>query len=189
MNKQYAKSLYVNEPKTMDELGFAVIKVLNDYRERRLSGRGRKAVYTESPKAECVGLSWQVTHTDHVSNSHSGPEGYPQNFMRKEGVPTGYPGWTGRVWVRYRYERGYTFGSDPFRRSLTHTGTGGGGAYNGPWAHVSNVRFHRLGYDNSTNVFAPVACYSWDFRIFDYDWPEVTANIINEYEKACVWDT
>jgi hypothetical protein len=72
---------------------------------------------------------------------------------------------------------------------LTHTGTGGGGAYNGPWAHVSNVRFHRLGYDNSTNVFAPVACYSWDFRIFDYDWPEVTANIINEYEKACVWAT
>ena len=187
MNKEYAKSIYGTEPQSMDELGFAVIKVLNEHRERSISGTGKKRVYKESPKVQCVGLSWRVTHSDSVSNSHSGPEGYPQNFGRKEGVPTGYPGWSGRVWVRYKQERGYTFGSDPFRQALVHTGTGGGGSYNGPWSEISNTRFQRFKHSNSDDIFAPVACFSWDFRIFDYDWPEVTANVIEEYEKSCVW--
>jgi hypothetical protein len=29
-----------------------------------------------------------------------------------------------------------------------------------------------------------VNCFSWDYKIFDADWPELTANIINEFEKT-----
>ena len=183
-NKKYAQSIYGNEPSTMDELAHAVIKVINCHQEHRVSARGK---LTSSPKAQCVGLSWRVTHSDHVSNSHSSPEGYPQNFMRKEGVPTGYPGWTGRVWVRYRKEEGYSFGSDPFRRTLTHTGTGGGGSYDGPWKEVSSARFHRYGHNRGKDTYPEINCYSWDFRIYDVDWPIVSLNIITEYEKERTW--
>ena len=188
-NKKYAQSIYGDEPKTMDELGFAVIKVLNEHRERRLTKVNRKTVYIESPKTRCVGLSWSIVHSEQVSNSHSSPEGYPQNFMRKEGVPTSYPGWTGRVWVRYESEQGYGFGSDPFNRSLTHTGTGGGGPYNGPWESVYAARWQRHGHSRAAGLFPPVNCFSWDFRIFDADWPLVTENIIDQYEKDVMWAT
>lgn len=187
-NKLYAKAIYGDEPKTMEEMAWAVIKVIDEHRDRRVSGTSRRPVYTESPKVECVGFSWQVTHSDHVSNSHSNPEGYPSNFGGKPGVPTGYPGWTGRVWVRYKHEQGYTFGSDPFSRTLTHTGTGGAGGYRGPWEEISTARWRRFGNDvHGDDVFAPVKCYSWDFRIYDYDWPEVTASVVKQYEKDCVW--
>lgn len=180
--KQYAQSVYGAEPTSMDELGFAVVKVLNNYKQYRQSAKG---VLTSSPNAQCIGLAWRLTHTETVSNSHSGPEGYPQNFMRKKDVPTSYPGWSGRVWVRYKNERGYSFGSDPFSRSLTHTGTGGGGSYDGPWTKVAHERFKL--YQHGPGEFDPVSCYSWDFRIFDADWPLVTENIIGEYEKQLMW--
>lgn len=188
-NKKYAQSIYGDEPKTMDELGFAVIKILNEYRERRIAKVNRKTVCIESPNARCVGLSWQVTHSEQVSNSHSSPEGYPQNFMRKEGVPTSYPGWKGRVWVRYENKQGYSFGSDPFKRSLTHTGTGGGGAYDGPWESVSHARWIRHGHSRDVGLFPEVNCFSWDFRIYDADWPLVTENIIDQFEKEVMWAT
>jgi hypothetical protein len=188
-NKKYAQAIYGEEPKTMDELAQAVIKVLNNYQEHRTRREGSKTVMTSSPTARCVGLSWRVTHSDMVSNSHSGPEGYPQNFMRKKDIPTGYPGWTGRVWVRYEREAGYSFGSDPFNRTLTHTGTGGGGSYNGPWEKISNTRFQRFKHARGPNMYPEVCCFSWDFRIYDADWPEVTANIVEEREKAIMWAT
>lgn len=191
-NKLYAKAIYGDEPTTMDELGLAIIKVLDQHCERRVSGRGKKAVYTESPKVQTVGLSWSVTHSNMVSNSHSSPEGFKQNWCGygdKDNIPRGYPGWSGRVWVRYKKESGYSFGSDPFGRALAHTGTGGGGSYNGPWEAVSSARWHRYGHQRGPNMFPEVNCYSWDFRIFDADWPEVTANIIGQFEKDTMWAT
>jgi hypothetical protein len=106
--------------------------------------------------------------------------------MSKEGIPTGYPGWSGRVWVRYATEEGYTFGGDPFTQSLTHTGTGGGGSYWGPWETVCHHRYVRHGHRTSPDIYPEVNCFSWDYKIFDADWPELTANIINEFEKARV---
>jgi hypothetical protein len=93
------------------------------------------------------------------------------------------------VWVRYEKEQGYSFGSDPFRRTLTHTGTGGGGSYNGPWSEVSTARFHRFSHNRGPNTYPEIHCFSWDFKIFDADWPEVTANIVDAFEKEIVWAT
>jgi hypothetical protein len=188
-NKEYARSIYGDEPRTMDELAHAVMKVLNEYQERRRHREGRKYVTTTSPKARCVGLAWQLTHSDHISNSHSSPEGFSQNWGNREGIPTGYPGWGGRVWVRFAEQTGYSFGSDPFSRTLTHVGTGGGGSYNGPWTKVSTARFHRYGHSRDPSVYPYICCFSWDFRIYDADWPLVTENIMTEYEKAIVWAT
>jgi hypothetical protein len=184
-NKLYAQSIYGAEPKTMDELGPAIIQILNQHSEVRISGKKR----TESAKARCVGLSWQLRHSDHVSNSHSNPEGFPSNWEGKDGLPTGYPGWSGRVWVRYVREEGYSFGSDPFRRALFHTGTGGGGSYNGPWEGVSSARWHRYGHKRGADMYPEICCYSWDCRVYDTDWPEITANIMDAYEKECMWAT
>ena len=184
-NKLYAQAIYGSEPTTMDELGPAIIQILNQHSEIRISGKNR----IESPKTRCVGLSWDLTHHDHVSNSHSGPEGFPQNFMRKEGVPTGYPGWSGRVWVRYVRQDGYSFGSDPFRRALFHTGTGGGGSYNGPWEQVSHLRYKRYGHQRGANMYPEICCFSWDCRMYDSDWPDITANLLGQYEKECMWAT
>lgn len=184
-NKLYAKAFYGDEPATMDELGSAIIKVLNQFSEVRISGKKR----TESPKARCVGLSWDLRHSDLVSNSHSSPEGFSQNWRAEEHLPRGYPGWSGRIWVRYAKEEGYTFGSDPFRRTLVHTGTGGYGGYNGPWESVMANRYQRYGHKRGADLFPDIMAYSWDCRVFDADWPVITENIISEYEKECMWAT
>jgi hypothetical protein len=185
-NKSYAQGIYGDEPTTMDELAKAVIKVINEFQHNRLSKVGRKTVITPGPKAKCIGFSWDVVHYDSVSNSHNSPEGYPDNFMQKPESPKGYPGWYGRVWVRYETEKNFCFSSDTFKRTLTHTGTGGFGSYNGPWAKVATARYNRLGHINQgTDAYPGIMCYSWDFKIFDYDWPLITEVI--EHEKATVW--
>jgi hypothetical protein len=191
-NKLYAQAIYGEEPKTMDELAHAVIKILDEHQERRQRREGRKLVMTVSPKARCVGLAWQVHKSDLVSNSHSSPEGFKQNWGGhgdKDGIPNGYPGWQGRVWVRYIKEEGYSFGSEPFNRTLTHTGTGGGGSYSGIWEKVSMARFQRYGHKRSPDIYPEICCFSWDFKIFDADWPLVTENIMTEHEKAVIWAT
>lgn len=44
-------------------------------------------------------LHYELRYYDHVSNSHSAPINGETNWGRKkEGIPTGYPGFKGRVW-------------------------------------------------------------------------------------------
>ena len=188
-NKKYAQNIYGAEPTTMDEMGFAIIKVLNEHVERRVDRKGK---LTTSDKVKCVGLAWEITHSDMVSNSHSSPEGYPQNwggYKDKDGVPRGYPGWSGRVWVRYEKQSGYSWGSDPFNRALAHTGTGGGGSYSGIWEKVSSARYHRFGHLREPGMYPEIHCFSWDFRIFDADWPLVMEHVLANHEKEVMWAT
>lgn len=118
-----------------------------------------------------VGFWWNVRFSPLVSNSHASPVGFPRNWDRKVDRPLGYPGWLGRVWVRYRQVRG--FASDGLLGTLTHTGGGGYGAYDGPWNDLS-LRVYRK---NKTlareNRIPEPNIYSYDYSFFLEDWPEL----------------
>lgn len=167
---------YGREPKTLDELAECVTAVINSQCQNNL-----------------VGFEWELKYTKTVSNSHSAPVGYPQNFGPKPGIPTYYPGWSGRVWVRYRDKTiaNKMWSYTPFAATLTHTGTGGSGSYNGSWAPIC-----RAHYEMERNNFLkhmPVkiekpACYSWDYKIFEYDWPVVAYNKEQEQLVAILSD-
>lgn len=140
------------DPETLDELFSAVIKILN---------HGAK-----TGGSEVVGFAWDIRYSDRVSNTHCSPLSGVQNFSCKDDKPRGYPGMSGRVWLRLGREINM-FGSGLFSGTLTYTGTGGMGSYSGPWAELSKV------YHTSkavTNFHQPVL-YSWDYRFFLDDFP------------------
>lgn len=161
--KQNILDVFGRDPENMDELGHCVIAMLNQNKDG----------------VSVVGFKWDVTHHDLVSNTHSSPEGRPQNFMCKTGLPSGYPGWTGRVWVRYSRQMS-GFGNDSFYRTLTHTGTGGGGSYGGPFTNIANAHYLRHGHNISSSAYPRPEIFSWDYKFYDEDWPAVTESIERE---------
>ena len=169
----HLKRKIMNEPKTIDEIGPYFIEAMNKV----------------GPKV--TGLAWDVVWSNKVSNSHSAPRGYKTNFMRDENKPTSYPGWVGRVWIRFRNSPEFMRLSDMMGINGIHPGTGGSGAYGGPWDKISHTSYlSGVHYNDGPH------CYSWDTKIFDFDWPTVdTGKILkekydrqlDEYEKAKVW--
>ncbi len=183
--KQNVLKVFGRDPRTMDELAQCVIAVIESQQNRdhwynpKRATRGKPR---EVANHRVVGFAWDIRHGD-VSNSHSAPEGYPQNWGAKEGLPTSYPGWSGRVWIRYaKYP--YSFGSSPFEKTLTHTGTGGAGSYDGLWRSICSAHYNRYGHVKSKDQYPEPQCYSWDYRIFDADWPALTEQL----EKERVWN-
>lgn len=134
---------------TLNDVAEHVIDIIN----RNLKSEG----------AAVAGFAWDVRHGD-VSNSHDCPIDGVTNWGRKANKPTSYPGWNGRVWIRYSKPI-KSFGSEPFRNTLTYTGTGGWGSYNGPWAAVSTARY------KNKDAYPEPQIYSWDYRFFDSDFP------------------
>lgn len=169
--KKRLQEIYGREPSTLDELGDCI-----------------KAVAMERSDGGLLGLVWDVKYKESVSNSHYSPVGYPQNWrgneVGKDGtpLPVGYPGYFGRVWLRFKSE-GRNFGSSGLDNTLTYTGTGGFGAYHGPWEAVSNARFKICGWNIKSKIYPEPKCYSYDFRFFMLDWPEIA----NSFEKYQVW--
>lgn len=173
--KQDILKIYGKEPETLDQLAQCVVKVIESSIVRK------HADLDKGPNV--VGFAWEISHRNLVSNSHSSPEGYDQNWGAKPGKPVGYPGWEGRVWIRLKSRPRFRFCfSDHFNNTLTYTSTGGHGSYNGPWSRVATTRFSKYGHGRG-GAIAPVECYSWQYKIFDYDWPLVTKDF--EMEKAC----
>jgi hypothetical protein len=151
------------EPKTLDELAWVVIETINRHRDVR----GRK-----TSTVKVAGFAWEIYYGD-VSNSHQRPIGGVDNWgRRKEGAPESYPGWNGRVWIRYESENG-SFGSDPFRSTLTYPGTGGWGGYNGPWGNIADARHARYAFLKRVprDSYPEPQIYSWDYKFFASDWP------------------
>lgn len=184
MNKPYKENIlrvYGREPETLDELARCVISMIESQENGDRFERKKPNV---KKMYKVLGFAWDVQYSDMVSNSHSAPEGYPQNWGRDETVPKGYPGWSGRVWIRYS-EECRSFGSDPFTKTLTFTGTGGAGDYNGPWRQVSNHRWNR--YKDMRRIpkdaYPEIKQYSWDYRFYDYDWPALALWV----EKQKMW--
>lgn len=159
--KQRLLKLWGREPHSLDDLGHCTIAVINRFLRSQIPRRPRRV----------VGFSWNVSHTDAVSNSHECPIDGVTNWDVDLNYPCGYPGWSGRVWVRYDREIG-CFGSDPFRPTLTYTGTGGAGGYGGPWSQLNSVRYEHYRRTGDRSL-ADLPIYSWDYRFFDADWPDL----------------
>ena len=158
-----------SEPQTLDELAQCVIAALNQQPIQRTRSRVR-----------VLGLAWEL-RWGMVSNSHYAPIAGVTNWSRRDpGLPTGYPGWTGRVWVRYA-TRINVFGSDPFQYTLTYPGTGGWGAYSGPWSGLYHLWYTQT--KESAQAYPEPQIYSWDYRIFGQDWPAVARS----YEAQDTW--
>jgi len=154
----------------MDQLAKAVIKVINARVARRYLNNG---AYKDVP-VNCIGLSWELTHSNDVRYTHYAPEGRPTSGWGKSVSTKKYSGWYGRVWVRYTSDY-TTFGSEPFNQTLTHTGSGGDGGYDGPWEKLSATHFDRYGHTKLlTNMYPRPNIYSWDYSIFDLDWPKIS---------------
>lgn len=147
------------EPRTLDELARTVIRTI----DRHLADR------EESQSNRVVGFAWELRYGE-VSNSHVAPIGKKTNWSRIGELPSTYPGYQGRVWIRYSdLHRGH--GSDTFASTLTYTGTGGWGSYSGPFDRISSRRFHRYGYTHGPETYPEPQVYSWDYRFFEDDWP------------------
>lgn len=122
-----------------------------------------------------LGLAWSVSYRDRVSNTHSCPATGETNWGCKPDKPNGYPGYSGRVWVRYGYQdpNKFSWGSDPFNRSQFFTGTGGGGSYDGPWKALCTARYNRFGHKKHASYYPEIDCFSWDFRFYHDDFPAI----------------
>ena len=80
-------------------------------------------------------------HNVTISNSHSAPRGMPTNWRGNHHLPTGYPGWHGRILIQH--EGDFSQVSRMFSDIGICTGTGGGGG----------------GY------------LSYDVKLWEADWP------------------
>lgn len=120
-----------------------------------------------------LGLAWSVSYREKVSNTHSCPADGVTNWGGKPDKPRGYPGYAGRVWVRIAHEHARPWISDMFAQSQFFTGTGGGGAYDGPWKTVCAKRHVRYGFKKHHTYYPDIKCYSWDFRFYHNDFPMI----------------
>lgn len=169
MNKIHARKkaiidLWGRDPETLDELAHCVIAVI----ESRFSKE-----YNKAPPYKVLGFAWELRHSNEVSNTHECPLDGVTNWGRRDPTaPSYYPGWVGRVWIRYD---GVMAGSAPFVRTLTHPGTGGYGGYNGPWEKLQLARHYHMQQKNQKNLEPPpypeLMIFSWDYKFFDSDWP------------------
>jgi hypothetical protein len=176
--KENILRVFGRDPETLVELAECVIAVVNSQPNQGWGEKKRKTAVNH----RVAGFAWDISYTDRVSNSHSSPESLPQNFTGREGVPRHYPGFAGRVWIRYADEPN-SFGCGPFEKTLTHTGTGGAGSYNGPWAAVASARWQTYGHKRGADMYPEIHCYSWDYKIFLADWPGVSRWV----EKQLMW--
>ena len=152
------------EPQSLDDLARTVIRII---------GKKRKV----------LGFAWEINLTD-VRCSHDAPINGQTCWSSREaedGRPTTYPGFHGRVWIRYAGSSN-GFGSDPFESTLTYPGTGGFGSYDGPWKTISSAVFKRWGHRRIKGRYPEPEVYSWDYRFYLDDWPL----IVEATEKAKV---
>ena len=155
--KQKILNIYGHEPQSLDQLAECVIAVANT----------RNTV---------LGFKWSMFKSHRVSNSHCAPLNGISNWAKNADKPTGYPGWNGRIWIRYA--KIDSFSNDPLQETLTHTGTGGSGGYDGPWQKLATARYEHFGkpfYDKAGKYVFPIEprIYSYDYKFFDHDWPEI----------------
>lgn len=155
----------IGEPSTLDELAHTVIGLVN-----------KKLL----PGTSVTGFSWDIRYTQHVPNTHSAPVFGVENWWQYKDIPCGYPGFTGRVWIRFSNYLSQS-AHDLMSTTLTYPGTGGGGSYSGPWTLISSKHFQLYGYArNRKDIYPEPQLYSWDYRIYLDDWPELQ----KEIEKA-----
>lgn len=152
--KQRILDVYGKEPAGLDDLARCVMAIINS-----------------NCKTPILGFKWNMTHGT-VSNTHSCPLNGVRNWNNSPDKPIRYPGWTGRVWIRYADGTGR--GSEHFNGTLTYPGTGGFGGYDGDWEQVykAYMKVHRY-RRGKPEVYPEPQIYSWDYRFYDSDWPDL----------------
>lgn len=171
--KKRILDIYGKEPSTMEELVKCVIAVANSN-------------HSLTQEIKLVGFSWDLRYEDKVANTHCSPLGKNTNWGGDKDEQRSYPGFIGRVWIRYE-QKAHSWGSDGMKNTLVHTGSGGAGVYNGPWTNISNQRYKKYNADRACTVKIPVEqcyCYSYDCKIFLDDWPLLAEWI----EQQHFWD-
>jgi hypothetical protein len=162
--KQKVIDIFGKDPASLQELAECTIAVINHTLANSKD---------ETRPVHVVGFKWEIRYDKKVSNSHYAPLSGTTNWggRKSEGTPLGYPGWQGRVWIRFSVGP-HLFGSNGFRQTLTYPGTGGWGADDGPWKHISSMFYRKYGSrpGKNTAINGP-ACYSWDYRFFEDDFP------------------
>lgn len=167
--KRRILKIWGGEPRSITDLAHCVMAVIERQPATRSGNR----------RCQIAGFSWDIRRSQEVSNSHDAPVSGVTNWdgraRLEDGTPAprGYPGWTGRVWIRYAKPVD-TFGNDPFTATLTYPGTGGWGSYSGPWERISTVRYRSYGNRrDGPETYPEPQIYSWDYRFFDSDWPDL----------------
>lgn len=168
-----------DEPRNLNELAQVVIDTIN------------RNTVSDASDCRVVGFSWNIQH-GLVRTSHN----HPIRHEKRDTDPYSRSeyGWSGRVWIRYSDELRH-WGSDGFASSLTYPGTGGGGSYDGPWTDISTAHYkkyarnirNRKDHDEyvSAKQYPKICCYSWDYRFYDSDWPELAE--MAEWNKKRSW--
>lgn len=157
------------EPQTLDDLAWFVINAVND------------SLLREDHTARVVGFAWNVGYSKNVSNSHDSPVNGVCNWGGREVLPDGspaprgYPGFSGRVWIRIN-KRISGFASSHVSRSFTHPGTGGFGSYNGPWNAVATAYYANF-RNNSLSTSDEPMMFSWDYRFYVSDFPAIANHV------------
>jgi len=167
--QKYICEIFGKHPETFDEIAQATMSIINhnikDY------------------NARLIGFVWDINYSDLVSNSHHAPIGQSTNWWRDAEKPLGYPGFSGRVWIRIS-NKIPGFASSIFNGSLTHTGTGGLGSYDSIWDKV-------IAKSHKYNDYYPGEYYSWEYRFFIDDFPKFKSGefreILDNYEAKIVW--
>lgn len=137
---------------------------------------GHRIASTPMPNgAKVVGLVWDIEWKDLVSNSHSAPKGYPRNWHVDDDKPRGYPGWQGGVWIRFDKDPEFMRLNQNLSVQGLHLGTGGGGSYSGIWTDLTSVAYR--------SDKGQIHCFSWDCKIFDFDFPEEVAGTRADYDR------
>ena len=114
----------------------------------------------------------KVTYSDSISNTHHAPRGYDTNWGGKtKDIATGYPGWSGHIWIGLSKPKIRIGISDSPNRALKdigiYTGTGGGG-------HTSDIpSFIKDKLSPSCKITNYCKTWSWDIQMFLDDFPSL----------------
>lgn len=154
----------------------------------RIGMNGLKSVWTGRTNKRPSGPpllkqfnTFSLRYSDSVSNTHSCPHNgvtnWNQSHNRQKGLnlPEGYPGLHGRFdysaeWYS-EWEHYYPGGSDMWKGSRIHTGTGGGGGYKP--------------YDPKEKRGKGLQSFGYDITIFFDDWPAMKES----FNHAIVWNS
>jgi len=118
--------------------------------------------------------TFSLEYSETVSNSYNAPVGFNTNWGGREGdyLPRSYPGWRGciayKVESSEKHQWQYPGGSDVWKNTRIHSGTGGGGGYT-PYNNKSKTGLQGFNYD---------------FSLFALDWPPMA----EAYDKAKMWE-
>lgn len=145
--------------------------------------KGMKLARKQDRDLKLLGVAWNYRYSDMVSNTHSCPRNGETNWGgRKENAPRGYPGYLGRLWVRYNKSPKMS-GSGPFefRECGVNIGTGGAGGYDGPWECVGTAQYKIDIAKKKNRRFRDLHLYSWGSEVFLDDLTDLTKEFIDTW--------